>query len=336
MSHGEAVPYSLYVYAPNKIAPAVFAGLYAASTVGHVYQCYRYKAWKLVGLHAACAFLFTAGYAFREFGAFHYSYFEDLDLIMFILSQVFIYICPPILELINYNILGHIFYYAPYIAPFPPGKVLAVFGLLMLFVETLNGLGVSFASNPKSQPTIQKMGGHLTIAALSIQFVLIVTFVALSAVFHWRFVKLKLQSKVISTLLPVLYASMLLIFIRCIYRLIEHTGHTAVDLSDFDSLQDLTPILRYEVFFYIFEATFMLINSVIWNIWNPARFLPADYHTYLAQDGSGETHAEVNDERTRAQKIGAKLTIGLFFRNKEDQGYWELKENLTHTHAVQP
>lgn len=62
----------------------------------HIWQCIRYKAWKLVGLHPICAVLFTAGYALREYGAYNYLYDRatKLPLIIFVLSQVFIYICP--------------------------------------------------------------------------------------------------------------------------------------------------------------------------------------------------------------------------------------------------
>lgn len=53
----------------------------------------HYKAFKLVGLQPLCAVLFTAGYALREYGAFNYLY-STQNLIIFILSQVFIYVCP--------------------------------------------------------------------------------------------------------------------------------------------------------------------------------------------------------------------------------------------------
>lgn len=43
--------------------------------------------------------MFTLGYALREYGAYNYLYDEKhkTTLIMFILSQVFIYICPWVL-----------------------------------------------------------------------------------------------------------------------------------------------------------------------------------------------------------------------------------------------
>lgn len=56
----------------------------------------RYKCFRLIGLHPLCAVMFAVGYALREFGAFNYIYNDDNtgSLIPFILSQVFIYICP--------------------------------------------------------------------------------------------------------------------------------------------------------------------------------------------------------------------------------------------------
>lgn len=53
----------------------------------------RQQSWGLLGLHPFCGIMFTAGYALRAYGAFNYIY-NDLALLVYILSQVFIYICP--------------------------------------------------------------------------------------------------------------------------------------------------------------------------------------------------------------------------------------------------
>lgn len=49
-----------------------------------------------MGLHPMCAVLFTVGYAMREYGSYNYMYDpnDDTPLIMFILSQVCIFVCP--------------------------------------------------------------------------------------------------------------------------------------------------------------------------------------------------------------------------------------------------
>ena len=52
-----------------------------------------YRSWKMIGLHPVCAVLFTGGYALREYGAHHYLYNTQV-LIIFVVSQVLIYVCP--------------------------------------------------------------------------------------------------------------------------------------------------------------------------------------------------------------------------------------------------
>lgn len=187
----------------------------------------------------------------------------------------------------------------------------------MAVVEALNSIGVSLSSNPSSSHATQELGSHLTIAALSLQLAAIITFVVLAVVFHLRCYRSKVLVRAVSTPLNTLYVSMTLIFVRCIYRLVEHLGATTIDLSDLESLKKLSPILRYEWYFYVFEATLMLINSVIWNLWNPGRYLPQNYHVYLARDGRTEVQANVKpDNRSLLLKILSVLTFGLLFRAK--------------------
>lgn len=135
-------------------------------------------------------------------------------------------------------------------------------------VELLNSLGVSLSANPSSSHTTQTLGKNLTLAALGIQIAIIIIFLIIAGIFHRRCAKAKIHAKAMSLLIT-LYISMALILIRCIYRLVEHLGNTAIDLDDPESLRTLSPILRYEWFFYIFEATLMFLNSLLWNIWNP-------------------------------------------------------------------
>ncbi|TAQ83192.1 hypothetical protein B7494_g8484 [Chlorociboria aeruginascens] len=230
-------------------------------------------------------------------------------------AGVFIFICPPLLELANYHVLSRIFYYVPYFSPLPPDKVLSTFGAVMALVETLNSLGVSLSANTSSSLTTQKTGSRLTLAALVIQLIVIVIFVLLATIFHQRCIKANIYPKAVSTPLLTLYISMSLIMIRCIYRLVEHLGNTAVRLDDSESLMSLSPILRYEWFFYVFEGTLMLINSVLWNVWNPGRYLPRNYRIYLAHDTMIELEGEDQlDHRSLLARAGSALTFGILFR----------------------
>ena len=232
----------------------------------------------------------------------------------------------PLLELANYHVLGRIFYYVPYFAPLPPGRVLSIFGFLMAFVETLNALGVALNSNPHGSS--QGLGSILTLIALALQVCVILVFILLAALFQLRCSRAKIHSKSVKILLITLYASMTLIFVRCIYRLVEHVGNTSIELDHPETFQSLNPLLRYEWFFFVFESTFMLLNSALWNVWNPARYLPKSYNIYLSRDGKTEVEGDESvDERTILAKIGHAVTFGLFFSNvKMHRQFHELRE----------
>ena len=233
----------------------------------------------------------------------------------------------PLLELANYHILGRVFYYVPYYSPLPAGRVLATFGGLMAAVELLNALGVALAANTSSSSTQQSLGSNLVIAAIAIQLIIILTFFILAGVFHRRCAKAKIEAKSVKTVLSVLYASMVLIFVRCIYRLVEHASNNKVDLDNLEALRALSPLLRYEWSFYIFEATLMLINSALWNVWHPGRFLPKDYHIYLGRDGTEVMGEKEQDPRTVLQKAAHVLTFGIMYQRKsQTERYQELSE----------
>lgn len=186
----------------------------------------------------------------------------------------------------------------------------------MIVVETLNALGVTLNANPSSSKTQQDMGSHLTVAALALQLAVIVVFICLAGIFHRRCTKAKIRSRPVTTLLITMYVSMILILVRCIYRLVEHTGGTSIDITDMEKLRSLSPILRYEYYFYIFESTLMLLNSVLWNVWHPGRFLPRNYLVHLAEDGSREIEEDFEDDRTLLKKTTHVLTFGVLFGKK--------------------
>ncbi|KAK2786330.1 hypothetical protein FQN53_006698 [Emmonsiellopsis sp. PD_33] len=239
----------------------------------------------------------------------------------------------PLLELANYHVLGRILHYVPHLSPLPPGKILSIFGGLIALVEALNAGGVSLSANPSSSKTQQETGGYITIAALVLQLLVILIFICIAAIFHHRCAKARIRARPVQTPLITLYVSMLLIFIRCIYRLIQHTGHTTIKIKDLASLRELSPLLRVEWFFYVFEAALIFINSVLWNVWNPGRYFPRNSRVYLARDGRTEVEGgEKGDDRPLLMKAGSVLTFGIFWRKKE--GGWVGGEELDEYRSV--
>lgn len=194
---------------------------------------------------------------------------------------------------------------------------MSLFGALVAVVEALNGLGVAFTSNPSSTQSIQELGSKLTKASLAFQLGVIIVCVVLAGLFFRKCTKEGIRSRNINVPLIVLSSSMFLILIRCIYRLVEHVGNVGLDIGDLESMRQLTPILRYEWFFYVFESTTMLLNSAVWNLWHPGRYLPRLHNVHLLPDGTEAESEEETDTRPLLVKAGSVLTFGIFFRKKK-------------------
>jgi hypothetical protein len=47
----------------------------------------------------------------------------------------------------------------------------------------------------------------------------------------------------------------------------------------------LPPVIRYEWFFWVFEASLVLSNSLLWTYRHLRTYLPEDCHVYIVQDG---------------------------------------------------
>jgi hypothetical protein len=111
---------------------------------------------------------------------------------------------------------------------------------------------------------------------------------------------------------------MVLILIRCVYRVVENTGNTSVNLKNPQELKTLSPLERYEWYFYVFESATMLANSLLWNIWHPGRYLPENNKIFLAEDGQtemiiDEDEADVQPAPARAVSTCMQLlTFGLW------------------------
>lgn len=225
----------------------------------------------------------------------------------------------PLLELANYHVLGRLLYYVPYCAPLPPNRIMSLFGALVAIVEALNGLGVAFTSNSSSSQSVQELGSKLTKASLAVHLAVIVVCIVLAGMFYRNCLSAGIRRRNVTTPLTILCSSMVLILIRCIYRLVEHLGNMGLAIDDLEAMRQLSPILRYEWYFYVFESTTMLLNSAIWNIWHPGRYLPGLHNIHLSPEGN-EVEAEENlDTRPLLTKAGSILTFAILFRKKKTE-----------------
>jgi hypothetical protein len=154
----------------------------------------------------------------------------------------------------------------------------------------------------------------------------------MAVVFQRRCARANITAKAVHSVLKTLYISSALIFARCIYRLVEKTGNTTIRVDDPEILMALSPTLRYEWYFMVFEATLMLLNSVLWNVRHPRHHLPNSYRLHLAMDGRTEVEA---DEEPNVRSLLAHLIdpFGLYTgKKKQKDSFTELEEHSTVNH----
>jgi hypothetical protein len=158
--------------------------------------------------------------------------------------------------------------------------------------EVLSGIGITYLISRAPGSDRYNLGRNLTIASLALQLGIITLFFFLAGFFHYCCITVADRGNPgiplrLRRVLYTLYVSMGLTLVRTIYRSVEHFGPAhAPSLEDPNDLMGLNyPVLRQEWFFYVFEASPMLFNAVLWNLSHPRRHLPQSYKTYLAQDG---------------------------------------------------
>lgn len=125
----------------------------------------------------------------------------------------------------------------------------------------------------KKQSTID-LGNHVILGGLILQVLFFGFFVTVASVFHRR-IRMVPTGRSAALKVPwerylvVLYIASALIVIRCIFRVAEYAGGQT------------GPLLKTEVYLYIFDATLMFVVMALFNIEHPSkvlnRYAVADY-----------------------------------------------------------
>ncbi|KAI0503325.1 RTA1 like protein-domain-containing protein [Xylaria bambusicola] len=283
MADGEYVDFNIWIYEPSKAAAIAFAVAFSATGAIHAWQAVHFHSWRLTGLYVFCSFLFVGGFIARALGSY-----DNRNIIKYIVSIVLTYAAPPLYELGNYYILGRILYFVPHCSPIHPGRVLTTFAAISTLIEALNGVAASYVANVTLPKHLQDTGHTLFKVALILQLVVIFLFVTLATTFYWRCRKNGINHTKVNQPLVTLYISSTIIFARTIYRTVEYFEiETTVTFTGSERLPE-SPILRYEWYFYVFEAALMLINNILLNVRHPRQWLPQSTKLYLAKDGITE------------------------------------------------
>jgi len=308
---------SWWFYAPNKALPIVFAVLFLITGSWHLYQNITYKCWRATGLLPIGAFVFTVGYCLREVAAFH-----DSSIGWYMATTITILCSPPVYEAVNCFILGRFLYYVPYKAPLHPWRLMVTFATFSSITESVNSNGASKATTPYGGVGNQTAGHILMCVSLMMQITSMICFIAVALRFEYNCRRADIFPSKLRNSLRILYVSCALISVRTLYRAVEWYETRSVDPSNPASFP---PVLQHEAFFYVFEASVMLLNSFLLNIFHPTRYLPENYKVYLAPDGVTEIEGSGlgRDPRKKWLQLVDPFDIyGLFTNRDQNYNVW--------------
>ena len=308
---------SYWIYVPVKGASIAFAILFLISGCLHVWQnVLKFRSWRIGFLFPWAAALFVAGFCLREYGAYH-PFDTDPNsenvLDIFIASTVMLFVAPPVYSGALYFIFGRLLYYLPYLSPMHPGRVWTTFIALDAVVGIIAGNGASYASNSSNTPSQIKLGFNLAKASLILQLAMFLAFVSLIFIFHTRCIAARVTNTRTKTIISLLYTSSLLILIRNTFR-------TATFFYP-----ESSPCNRIEAFFWIFEATPMLINTYMMNLFPPAKYMPANHKIYLAKDGKTELEGPgmVDKRHFLLSLFDPFDVVGIVMKRDSKNRFWE-------------
>ncbi|KAM7201277.1 hypothetical protein V8F33_003377 [Rhypophila sp. PSN 637] len=321
MSDEKIVPGSVYFYAPNKGAAIFFTVAFAVSGLYHVWQCFYFKCFKLTTLLTLSCAVLTTAYATRAYGSVHYD-----DTQVYTASTLLLYIAPPIFQLANLQILGRLYYFVPYFALMHPARMFLTFASITAVIEILAVMGVAYLSNRSLPEKSTQMGDAMAKASLVLQLIQIAITLLMVITFHHVSRQGKItKSPRVTRPLAILYTTTGLLLLRTLYATFYHFATPA---NPTRALQDqngpaLPPILFGEVYFLVLDSTPILLSTILWNIFHPRSYLPADDTRYLAQDGRTELKGPGWKDSRSLTETFMNPFASLTHRAGHEKPFWE-------------
>ncbi|KAK6523235.1 hypothetical protein TWF694_006125 [Orbilia ellipsospora] len=266
---------STFFYCPNEGAAIFFTVIFGLSAIAHVTQAFYYGKKRLCWVISIGAIWETVAFGLRS-AATQNPLSDGLG----IPSSILIYLSPLLINAFAYMVLGRmVFYYTAEKKVFGVRAVrltvIFVWLDIIAFFVQLVGATMTVPNtdpNASQQDLIdsanrQNLGFNIYKGGIAFQLFWIVVF----SVLAWRFRMKAVMEKVRGVgveresnwkhLLAVLYVTLAMIMIRIIYRLVEFSGGINSTLT------------RHEAFFYVLEATPMVLACITWNLFHPGRYL---------------------------------------------------------------
>ncbi|KAK4038305.1 protein RTA1 [Parachaetomium inaequale] len=252
-----------YDYDPSLIVNAIFIGLFAVVTAGHLWLMVRKRTWYFLAFTIGC--LFQAG----GYGARVVAYTETpvFTLPVYVAQTLLILLAPGLYAASIYMVLGRLIRLldADKHSPIRVNWLTKLFVLGDVLSFVMQGAGGALRASADTEDE-ENMGKYIIIGGLAVQLVFFGLFILATVLFHVRITR-EPTTRSLSVTAPwrqfilVLYATNALIMIRSIFRTVEYAmGRDG-------------PLMQKEVYLFAFDSALMFLVPAIFLYWHPSQIL---------------------------------------------------------------
>ncbi|KAL4993373.1 RTA1 like protein [Aspergillus recurvatus] len=268
MAEQDAIDFKLYRYTPNRAAAGLFVALFSLTTLYHVSQLWRRRAWYFIA--------FVVGGLFQIIGYICRIIAHDAmeSIPIYSIQTILILLAPPLYAASIYMVLGRLirFLRAEELSLVSVRWMTKIFvtGDVIAFVMQAAGGGIMATGTIENY----NLGEDITVGGLAVQLVFFSVFMVTCGLFHRR-IRQNPTHKVAAlsaclreqkrrgweTVLVGLYAASVLILVRSVFRLVEYVqGNDGY-------------LISHEVFMYVFDAALMFLAMLVMNACHPSMIL---------------------------------------------------------------
>ncbi|KAF2171096.1 hypothetical protein M409DRAFT_19067 [Zasmidium cellare ATCC 36951] len=256
---------ALWQYSPSFAAATAFAVLFGILLIAHIVQAIYHR----VGY--TWVIIMAVSWEAASYGSRAAASLNQQSDGLATTSQLLVLVAPVWVNAFAYMAFArivHFFSPTRKVWRISPSILTVIFVTLDIasFIVQIIGGG---QAGPGASPEVQKQGINIYMGGIGMQEGFILIFLGLVIKFHWdqhRYHQtghLAPSKRHWRPLLYSLYACLLFITIRIIFRLIEFSGGE----------NESNPIPYNERYFYAFEAMPMFLAILVWNLSHPGRFI---------------------------------------------------------------
>ncbi|KAJ6535911.1 RTA1 like protein-domain-containing protein [Mycena vulgaris] len=244
-----------FMYCPSFPAAVLFSVLFGLTTIAHTMQAIHYRkrfCWVIImgGIWE------TAGLVLRVFSVLHTtsSAFATSSQLLILLSPLWI---NAFLYVLMSRIV-HFFVPEKHVGGISARRLSLCFVLLDITAFLMQATGGMLINADTAR--MAQLGIHIYMGGIGLQQFFVLGFVALVVRFHYKMNRIG-GSTEWKRPLYIMYASLVLITVRIVFRLIEFSSGVE------------SPITMHEAPFYCLEATPMFLALLLWNAFHPGQVL---------------------------------------------------------------